>query len=260
MESIQEQKAYFESQWPILKQALESGGPEAAAECIRGHEDPLERRVLWLFARQGMIGENWKGKDFDAFIEVADLGIAEFLDQAANEGDANLRARRIDGANIISYNLAADLAHCWPGDKRSRKPRHFERGLKAAEDCVRWREELDKPAGPRHMAWWAKGMHEISLGRHADAVVSFERALEFGKRMSAEAGSSVEVGPEGTFATLLSAGYLGIARGIAGSAEGAALCDQAIAAFRAQLAEADKKDDAKFGIDQLETVRSRYLK
>jgi hypothetical protein len=258
VETFQEQKAYFQSQWPTLKAALESGGPAAAAGVIREHDDALERRILFMFCRQGINGEDWSGKGWDASVEMAELGIEELLAQADAEEDAELKAKRIDGANIISYNLSADLADCWPGDEEPRDSRHFERGLKAAEDCLRWREELNKPAGPRHMAWWAKGMHEISLGRPTDATESFGRALEFGRQMATESGAESEPGPEGGFAPTLSTGYLGLARSLAGDDKGDALYRQAIGGFRSQLEDEARKDDAQFGIEQLETVKARY--
>ncbi len=258
MKTFQEQKAYFQSQWPALREALETGGAAAAAELIRTHGDPLERRILFIFSRQGMMGEDWEGKSFDASIKMAELGIAELLEQAETETQPENKARRIDGANIISYNLSADLADCWPGDEVPRDPEHFKRGLKAAEDCLRWREELNKPAGPKHMAWWAKGMHEISLGLGSDAVASFEKALSFGKEMAAADGHSVEIGPAGSFAPILSAGYLGLAKGMAGDVDGDTLYEQACGAFKSQLEDETKKDDAQFGIEQLETVKSRY--
>ena len=40
------------------------------------------------------------------------------------------------------------------------------------------REQLGKGHGPLSMAWWAKGVHELALGRTDDARTSFERSLE----------------------------------------------------------------------------------
>src|SRR5205085_6436120 len=54
--------------------------------------------------------------------------------------------RALDSYNAMSFNLAADLADCWPNDESPRQQRYFEAGLRAAEDCVRWRNELNKPA------------------------------------------------------------------------------------------------------------------
>ena len=37
------------------------------------------------------------------------------------------------------------------------------------------------------MAWWARGMHELSLGRGADSVTSFERSLAYAREAAGEA-------------------------------------------------------------------------
>ena len=83
---------------------------------------------------------------------------------AASEAAPDDQAREglLQGASILSYNLSADLADCWPGDEKERTRAHFEAGLAAAKDCVRWREELQNPPGTLSMAWWAKGMHPRS--------------------------------------------------------------------------------------------------
>src|SRR5436190_1934609 len=83
------------------------------------------------------------------------------------------------------------------------------RQLWGAKDCIRWRDELGKPAGARFMAWWARGAHELSLGRASDAATSFERALEFARKAAVGAPAAVE--PGGDFGVILAAGYMGLA-------------------------------------------------
>ncbi len=259
MQSFEEQKAFYDEQWPQLAEALKTGGAEAMAAAIREREDELERRVLFMFARQGIMSAVKAPEGFDAIITFAEAGIAEFLAQAeAAENDVE-RNRRTDGANVLSFNLAADLADCWPGDEAPRQTKHFERGLQAAEDCLRWRQDLGKPPGPFSMAWWGKGMHELSLGRHDAAAASFDMALATGKEAAIENGESAEIDATGSFSPLLNAGYLGIARRL-NDAPDDGLYDQALAAFRTQLEDEKKKSDAQFGIDQLEAVAQRYLK
>ncbi len=259
MKTFEEQKTFYDEQWPWLAAALEEGGAEAVAAKILEREDELERRVLFMFARQGIMEAVAAPAGFDAIITFAEAGITEFLAQAETAEDAANRNGRTDGANVISFNLAADLAHCWPGDEATRETRHFERGLQAAEDCLRWRQDLGKPPGPFSMAWWAKGMHEISLGRYADATASFDMALATGKEAAVDSGESAEIDATGSFSPLLNAGYLGLARRLNGVSDDG-LYEQALAAFRAQLAVEEKKGDAQFGIDQLTAVADRYLK
>lgn len=261
MQTFEEQKAFFDEQWPALREAIVAGGVPAFAAKIRERADEMERRVLFMFARQGFMDELDALGGFDALIALADEGVAELLMQAVGEASEEGKSRRIDGANVISFNLAADLADCWPGDEAPREQRHFERGLQAATDCLAWREELDKPAGPRSMAWWAKGMHEISLGRADDAVASLRQALDYGKQTAIDNDASPAIDATGGFMPLINAGYLGIAARLAGdTGEEAKLLELAVAGFTAQLDDEERKDDAQFGIDQLEVVASRYLK
>ena len=259
METYQDQADFFKQHWPAMKDAAEAGGSAGVIGFIAGFDDELQRRVLYAFARMGLAMEDYQGKSFDLLIEVADAGIAEFMAQSEAAEDAETKAKRIDGANMISFNLAADLADCWPGDEAQREPRHFERGLKAAEDCIRWREELKKPPGPRSMAWWAKGMHQLSLGR-PDATASFARSLEYAQQAAKDEGSEAEVGAGSTFAVILGAGYLGLALEISGQEGGQELYDEAIRTFKVQLEDEATKEDAQFGIDQLEVVKGKYVK
>jgi hypothetical protein len=83
-----------------------------------------------------------------------------------------------DTGNIFSYNLLADLADCWPDDDLPRERHHFEEGLRAAEDCIRWREELGKPNDRKAMAWWGKGAHLLSLDRANEAVDAFKTTCD----------------------------------------------------------------------------------
>jgi hypothetical protein len=106
------------------------------------------------------------------------------------------------------------------------------------------------------MAWWARGMHELSLGRHAESVASFERSLDFAKEASPEDAES--------FGILLGMGYLAIARAAGGDGDAQQLFDEARALFDKQAsAKGDeaiqrRAEDAKFGLSQLQTVRDRY--
>jgi hypothetical protein len=258
MQTFEEQRAFFQDEWPALREAVERGGAAAVIEHIAAHDDARERRVLFAFVRQGLVMDDWQGKSLDPYIEVARAGMQELLRQADSASDLAARDARTDGANVIAYNLAADLADCWPGDATPRTRAHFEAGLAAAEQCVRWRETLGKGPGPRSMAFWVKGMHELSLGEVAAATASWQRSLDEAVAAARAQGGGDAVDAHGDFAVVLGAGYLGLARWIAGEADGRGSYEAALDAFRAQLAHADRKDDAQFGIDQLETVRQRY--
>lgn len=260
MQTYQEQLDFFNAQWPAMAAAAEYEGSAGVLEFINGFDSDLEKRVLYMFARQGLGSDEWSAKSLDLLIEVADAGIAEFMRQADAATEKEERNKRVDGANVISFNLAADLADCWPGDEFPRAQRHFERGLRAGEECLMWREMLGKPAEPFALAFWVHGMHAMSLGDIEQAAGSFQSSLEYAQQAAVEAGAASEVVPQSTFGVILGAGYLGLARWAAGEEAGREQYAAALAAFTAQLADEAKKADAQFGIDQLEHVRGKYVK
>jgi hypothetical protein len=102
-------------------------------------------------------------------------------------------------------------------------------------------------------------MHALSLGDTATAIESFNSSLEYAQQGAADEGVSPDVGPATTFGVNLEAGYLGLARWKSGEDGGRELYEKAIAAFTAQLGDDDKQEDARFGIDQLETVKTKYI-
>jgi hypothetical protein len=114
--------------------------------------DGIERRVLYMFVRQGLLS-----KGLDLYISVARAGIDTFLAAAEAEEASELRDARIDGANIIAYNLSADLADCWEDDGLTRRSEHFAVGAEMADRCIAWRKQLSKPAWSRSVAHWARG-------------------------------------------------------------------------------------------------------
>lgn len=267
MQTFAEQQAYFDSQRGGLLQALAQGGGAAAIEFVLSHPDELERRVLFIFGRTAFLERSVPGHDtpaltdpvkLDVYIAFAEAGIAECLRQAQAAADLETRQRRTDSANVISYNLAADLADCWD-DSLVRERRHFERGFQAAQDCLRWRLELDKGPGPFAIAYWVRGMHQLSLGDACGAVESFHTGLEFSIHEAEKSGLSRDVSADGDFGVILAHGYLGLAAMKAGYAWGEQKWHATAAAFGSQLELPEKKEDAQFGLDQLHAVEKRYL-
>jgi hypothetical protein len=259
VDTFEEQLTFFKEQWPLMKEAAESGGSKAVIQFVDGFDDDTERRVLYAFARQGLSMDEWSGKSFDVLIDVGRAGISELLTQAEMSDDAKTRDRRTDTANVIAYNLAADLADCWPGDDAPRTKAHFKAGLEAAERCIRWRKELKKGAWPHSMAYWAKGYHQLALGDTAGAVESLQTSLDFARKGAEEDGKPPTVTADGDFAVIVGAGYLGLVRWVQGDEEGRDQYEEAIEAFRAQLDDESRKDDAEFGIAQLEKVKDKFV-
>jgi len=249
-----------ENRWDEMRTRMETGGVAAVADFVAGFNDE-ERRKLYSFAQRAFYGREWEGKSFDGYIEIVNAGIAEGIRQAEAASDPEDSAKLLDFANVLSYNLSADLAECWPGDTVPRERRHFEAGLKAAEDCLRWREELKKGPFPFSIAYWAKGMHLLSLGETADALENFRKSFDYAREYAKAEGKDATVSAEGDFGVILGAGYVGLAEWVQGAEAGQSRYEEAVAAFRegAEKYE-DKRDDFRFGIDQLEWVKGKFIK
>lgn len=231
-----------------------AGNTEDAVQMVmqgQGAErlDRFDRaREVWVFGP-------WRGKDLDDYIVLADAGIEEAMRQAREATDPEEIIALVDRANVMSYNLAADLAACWPGDTLNRQPRHFQRGLSAALQSVEWRLELDKGPYPLYIAYWAAGMHQLSLGHCEQAVYTLNQALNHAQQHTADSGLPLGLAPEAGFDLILAHGYLGIALERCG--QGSDQYDLAVEAFEEGIAEyPDRADDYSFGISQLETARA----
>lgn len=258
-----EEKEFPEVHWAEMKSKMAEGGADSVVEFINGFDDE-ERRGLYSFAQKSwtFYGREWEGQNLDDYIAVAEAGISEGLRQAETAADPKEGVELTDYLNILSYNLSANLAECWPGDTVPRERRHFEIGLKAAEDCLRWREELGKGPLPFALAYWAKGMHQMSLGDNASAAENFRKSFDYGTEYAKDEGISPDVSPEGDLIVILCAGYIGLAEWVGGDeTAGKTHYGKALAAFRGQAENyPDKKDGAQFGIDQLEWVRAKFIK
>ena len=254
-----------------LRTHFQEGGGDKVVAFIQGTADPELRRKLYTLARQVLPERSDAKRRFDDVIRIARAGIAEALRQAElarARSDADEARECIDFANRVSYNLAADLAECWPGDEARRERRHLEAGLRAAYDCIVWRQELGKPPDRRAMAHWAAGMHQLSLGNLVEALCGFEAS--FGLALQAAAASSTgpelkpeaHVKPDGDFGVILYYGYAGIARHLLGDASGSRQFEQACAAFEGTIRgskDEEALEDAKFGLDQLRWVERRFI-
>ncbi len=258
---MEKKEEFPQMHWEEMRSRMESDGPDAVVAFIQDFSDPEERLKLYSFAQQSFGYKEWKGKNFDDYISVVNAGIAEALKQSEEAEDAKTSAKHKDFANVLSYNLSADLAECWPGDTAVREKRHFEVGLAAAEDCIRWRQELSKGPFPFSIAHWAKGMHQMSLGDTAGALESFQKALDYSVEYAREQNVPETITPEGDFVVILNSGYLGIAQWLEGSKAGKARYEEACSAFQGQIDNyEDKKDDAQFGLEQLQYVKDKFIK
>jgi hypothetical protein len=253
-----------------LRSVLEEGGADRVVAFIQGTPEPELRRRLYTLARHVLPDKESSDRKFDDVIRIARAGIAEALRQAElarARSNADEARECIDHANKLSYNLSADLADCWPGDLAPRERYHFEAGLRAAYDCVVWREELGKPPDRRAMAHWAAGMHQLSLGNVVEALCAFEAAFGLTLEAAAASDGADDGKPEdyvkqnGDFGVILYYGYAGIARHLLGDEAGTRQLEQACAAFTETLKspkDREAAEDAAFGLDQLRWVERKF--
>jgi hypothetical protein len=238
-----------------MERLLRENGAEAVIAKARSVGDPGERVVAWSIAQRAA-GECMTC-DLDGIIAVVHAGIADDLAQATHAADEGMRRNLVDAANVLSYNLSAALADCWPNDTRLRERRHLEAGLAAANDCLRWREELGKGPFPFSIAWWAKGIHLLSLGRVPEAEDAFERALVFAEEHVGSSGGSIGRDATGDWSVLLSWGYLEIAR-TRRTGDRSGFLDAMTALEAAIASRPQEADDLQFTADQLQCAFERH--
>lgn len=262
LDNWQAQRDFFMEHWPELRAAIESGGAPAGVDWIDAtFSDDLERRVMYAFANQGLYYGDWPGRNLDTYIAVADAGIAECLRQAeaaGAAGDEETRTARTNAANVLSYNLGADLAFCW-GDEFARERRHFERGLKAGEDCIRWRKELSNPPRTLSTAHWLRGIHRMALEDFDGALADFAESLTYSEE-SARSNDEPTSLEAGNSSIVFAHGMLAIAKLAAGDETARAEYDQVRAIFAGHLASDDEdlKGDAEVYVPQYEEIEKRF--
>ena len=228
-----------------------ANGASSVVEYIAAQPEQ-DRLEIHGLAQRLLSGRDAKEKNLDEYIVVARAGIAEALGRSEHEADADRARALLDQANIFSFNLLADLADCWPGEGTRPERRHFEEGLRAAENCIGWREILAKPPGRKAMAWWGKGMHLLSLGRLEEATEAFRHtvALVMPEGAAPDATSTDD--------QLLYSGYLAIAEALTGDERARIRYEAIIGALQQQRADESTREDAEFCIAQLRTVEQRY--
>jgi len=247
-----------ELDWGILRDAIERGGAREVARVVF-ERDPDARRALWRLAFRRLDDRDSPLRSFELLIDLAQAAIDDSMTLSNQAVDAEGAATWADAANILSYNLSAALADCWPDDLAPRERHHFEIGLRAAEDCIRWRWELGKPPDRRGMAYWAAGMHHLSLGNELESWGAFVTAEKLA-RGTTKGNHGAGVEPDGNFGVILYHGYAGIARWTMGEDEGRRDYERACRAF-AETGGGDKerKEDAAFGLEQLRWVERKFI-
>ena len=240
-----------------MKSALDAGGGQAVIDYIEGFDNDPLRRVLYIASKQVLAPPDSQDKRLDDLITVSDAGIVEMLRQAEAIQDDDARGQCLHAAHVISYNLAAELADCWPGDDVPRTDAYHARGMQAATDCLLWSEVAGVPR-PIANDYWVRGIHQLALGDVQAAIRSWTAALESAEAAAENEGEPTEIGPAAAFAVILNSGYLGLARWASGDEAGKRQYDAALEAFNTMSKNTEKADNAKLGIGQLEKTREQH--
>lgn len=260
LDTFPKQKAYFEQRWPQLREAAEQHGVSGLVDAIKQMSDPLERRVLFMFARQGLLATGWLER-FDLMIGVADAGQRELLAEIeAATTDDETRSKRRHALHSMLFNLAADLAECWPDDPDRRQRHHFEKGRDTAVEALRINDILNSPASTYANDWWIRGVHEWSL--HApECLESLATAVRYAKEQAAADGASSDIGAKAPYTVLCFEGYHALAAQWQQPADAGATerYEHVCAAFEAQMADEATRGDAEFGLAQLRFVKQRFV-
>ena len=232
-----------------------------AVTFISGFEAFSERLILYTLARQALMMEAGLPAGLDAAIAVADAGISEVEDFLEEVSDLTERQNLMRALHMLNFNLAADLADCWPDDSLPRERRHFERGLRAAEALLA--PVFEGAVTPEVLAndLWVKGMHQLSLGRHEDALDSWGKAVARAGEAATRAGLP-PAGPDSTLQVLLLSGYAALILVLTGNEQSASvgrvLYRTTVGYLERRQARPEEADEARYFIAQLEKVRAVY--
>ncbi len=253
---------FFAAHRDNIRRAAIGGGGAAVVDLIEAFPTFGERLTLYTLARQTLvIGDGVPG-GLGAIGEIADAAIAEceaLLVEATDQREVQDLLRAL---HMLNFNLAADLADCWPDDDAPRQRRHSERGLQAANYLLR--DFFKGAVAPQALAndHWVRGMHLLSLGDIEGAVISWSAARELALRASERGGIA---GPNdvATLQVLLISGYLGLGSYVFAGDDAAKLLHGAAFAAAVQSLEGRAQDaveraEASYMVGQLEKVRAKY--
>ena len=240
-----------------LTQILADEGPYGVLEYIDGFEETTQIE-LFSIARQVMVFGRWSDRNLDEIVMVGEAGIEQVMAMANAATDQLEIQTLLDIANVMSFNLSADIAQCWPGDTLYRSEELLQRGLSAALQCVEWRRELNKDDYSLYIAYWAAGMHQMSLNRPQEAVYNLVKALNHAQQYTIDSGLTLGLCPSAGFDLLLAHGYLGIAMEMCGMEDDQ--YSRAISAFHQGMEEYPEwSEDYSFGIEQLQWARGNLI-
>lgn len=185
----------------LIKSFLEEGVASVHRYLDQNNLVGIERLKLFEAVRSSIDSSYIDDHKLDRMREIYEASISEAL--AIADGDEAL----IEHANVLSYNLSANLADCWDDAVEPRTNEHFQAGIAAANRCLELRKKLKKPPVAMAMAFFILGVHEYSLQHYADAEKAWSQKLEH-EYLQYQASSDTE----GDLNVLLSQALIGLAR------------------------------------------------
>lgn len=237
-----------ETYWPEFKTLAEKGQYQEIVEMIQKIPGSKERVGLLRFAVRSLMFRDWSSKSLVPILLLGDLAI----ETAMESGD-------IEEANVICYNMSANLADCWD-DGFIRNRENFDKGLQYAKRALEFRRQLKKGPGPFSLAYWAQGIHQYLLGDLSGAEKSFLQSLNAAVEAARAEQKEIVISKNAPFSVLIGFGYLAIARIAQGSQEAQATYNQVMTAFEQMKGiSEDAKGDAEIGLKQLRFVHSKLL-
>lgn len=235
-----------EAYWPKFKELAQSGRFDEIKTEIQKIPDPYEQIALYRFAVRSLMFREWSAKTLAPLIKLGDLGIEKALEVGET-----------DEANMICYNMSANLADCW-NDGFSRTAENFKKGLAYADRALDFRRELKKGPIPFSIAHWAKGMHLYSVQDYDGAEENFKLSLNYAIESAKSEGKTIAITANTSFFLLLSYGYLALAQLKLGKPAAEENFNEVIKSFEGMKdISTEAKEDAELGIQQLQFVRSK---
>jgi hypothetical protein len=189
-----------ESDWPLYRDLAEADDRDGMLNRLSAVADDAERISLRRFVIRKLAFDKWQNQNLDLVIA---LGEAAIEDCEALGGDW------LQQANVLCFNMSANLADCW-GDSFAREPRHFEKGIEYAEKALWYRRHLGKGPGSIAMPTWALAKHQQSLGHTDEAKTNYRRCLDLETEAAKESGKPAEISTDAPAGYLIAVGYVAL--------------------------------------------------
>jgi len=229
----------------LTQRFLAEGLEGIDSQIDRSHTDALHRFTVLNSVRKAIDTSYIGDQTLDKMLEIYEACIAEALSIAGDDEEL------IEYANVMSYNLAANLADCWDDATEPRTTKHFKAGLQAANRCLQLRTQLNKPPFSFAMAYFVLGVHEYSLQNYSKAEKAWVSKLD-NELLALEKPAAAE----NDLNVLLSQGLIGLARWSSGADNDAAY-RQSMRDLDA-VRTADNSAEIDMFIDQLTLLQEKH--